>query len=997
MERSRAKTGRASLSSGPRIEKAIAIMQPLLFALAMLVVLYPPYFRGLFFETNALWAEILVFIIFTAYSVLKHLKQEVYEIKTHLDIASLAFAVIYALSMITAVYFRDAIAEWLKYCMYFSLFFMLSDMLRSGKDRVRVMWVIAFSGTGIALLGFDGATGSHLAGLLNKVFGGLGYKYDIFFKLYSGGRMSSTMQYSNALGGYLIAVFFLLLGLIILSDKWWQKALAGAMSFLVLEAFILTLSRGAYLMMAVAAVLFIVVLPAEQRGRGIVLGLVQLVTAAVIYLRVSDLIAGEYLRMTAITVLVGTMAAAILTLAAGKLSDLLGRFRPRVYALIAGALVLVLAVSVLILSSYTQPFTASHGSEEANSSKGITRSVQLAPGDYKLYFDINASNEGDKPYSASLSVTSQSKDDIIFRRSTVLVSETYKDTTGVFAAQKEFTVPEGSKLVSIRFYNYYQGTAASIDNVVIQDAATGKTVKNLALSYKYIPESIVSRVQNMFVSNSSYVRAVFYKDGLNIFAHNPLLGVGGGGWKHVYNQYQSYQYWSELPHNFWLQVPIETGFLGVITLLYLLGGIIFYQFILRRKGAKSMTDGIIAASVFTAAAGLLGHSAIDFDLQLTAIFLLLWELLAILNSIYREGESKLRIRFSSLLPAVLAALLIILPASYKSAEVSAIKAIEIVKGGEQKRAMSKMEKAIAADPKNAKYRIDYANMIVSPGFQESELTAANKFISAAYRLGYNNPEVLSYIYNYALRTGNVVDGLEISNRLITLRPYWDEAWQAKTKALYEAGIYLFSAFENESALKSMDQTIAIMREAAEVNKGNMNPFVLNDYTVKQIENAQYIKDNFKEGESIKIDNVIFYYVPGMDVNSDGEPDQWNLRAQENMRLEEKDGILQASNANPEVSGYIESRKLTLEKESKYEVRIELDEAGALGQALPQKIAFNIPGNIGTTHAEGEGGVYTADFETKESVNANYGIRIFVTDDISIKSVVISKAEQEPAD
>ncbi|HOQ81299.1 MAG TPA: hypothetical protein PLH63_09540, partial [Candidatus Cloacimonadota bacterium] len=85
--------------------------------------------------------------------------------------------------------------------------------------------------------------------------------------------------------------------------------------------------------------------------------------------------------------------------------------------------------------------------------------------------------------------------------------------------------------------------------------------------------------------------------------------------------------------------------------------------------------------------------------------------LAILNSIYREGETKLRIGFSPLLPAVLAALLLIIPASYKTGENAAVNAISAANSGDVQKGMTIMKRAISADPKNAKYRIDYANMI----------------------------------------------------------------------------------------------------------------------------------------------------------------------------------------------------------------------------------------------------------------------------------------------
>ena len=48
-----------------------------------------------------------------------------------------------------------------------------------------------------------------------------------------------------------------------------------------------------------------------------------------------------------------------------------------------------------------------------------------------------------------------------------------------------------------------------------------------------------------------------------------VLGAGGGAWNYLYRQYQSYNYSSSQAHNYPLQLGIETGAIGIITLICL--------------------------------------------------------------------------------------------------------------------------------------------------------------------------------------------------------------------------------------------------------------------------------------------------------------------------------------------------------------------------------------------------------------------------------------------
>jgi len=91
-----------------------------------------------------------------------------------------------------------------------------------------------------------------------------------------------------------------------------------------------------------------------------------------------------------------------------------------------------------------------------------------------------------------------------------------------------FTVPQGGSLVDIRITNNSEKSKVLIDNAKIIDGKTGKSVKNVKLQYKFIPNSVASRFENLMISRSFIQRQIYLNDGFQMFKDNWLIGAGGG-------------------------------------------------------------------------------------------------------------------------------------------------------------------------------------------------------------------------------------------------------------------------------------------------------------------------------------------------------------------------------------------------------------------------------------------------------------------------------------
>ncbi|NLD48655.1 MAG: hypothetical protein GX660_15945, partial [Clostridiaceae bacterium] len=239
----------------------------LLFGL-LFVMFYTPFLRGLYFESEQLFTEIVLLSIFILFWVHKWLNKDKAFIRTPIEYASLGLVLVYLLTTFTAVNQRLAATEFLKYAMYFIVFIMLSDLVKSEKEKTYVFWTIAASAFGVCIIGIDSVAGGKIVNIFNTVFKALKINVS-FFGLYVDGRIHSTIQYPNALASYLMAVFFITLGLVLTSKKWWVKGIASSIGFVLLTTFIFTLSRGVYILLLLALPLYLLLLPKGTKARGV--------------------------------------------------------------------------------------------------------------------------------------------------------------------------------------------------------------------------------------------------------------------------------------------------------------------------------------------------------------------------------------------------------------------------------------------------------------------------------------------------------------------------------------------------------------------------------------------------------------------------------------------------------------------------------------------------------------------------------------------------------
>ena len=142
--------------------------------------------------------------------------------------------------------------------------------------------------------------------------------------------------------------------------------------------------------------------------------------------------------------------------------------------------------------------------------------------------------------------------------------------------------------------------------------------------------------------DSSYVtRLAFMRSATEIARDHPVIGTGAGGWKALYRQYQNFNYSTSETHSHFFQVWVETGTIGLLAFLSMWIILFYYLFCLYKLNRKEEDPGkwILAWGIATGCLVMVAHAAIDFDLSIPAMCMVLWSLLGLLNSLYYNEKA----------------------------------------------------------------------------------------------------------------------------------------------------------------------------------------------------------------------------------------------------------------------------------------------------------------------------------------------------------------------
>ena len=125
------------------------------------LMLYPPFFRGLFFSREFLPTHAFSALLFGLWWIYKLSVKKDTSFLTHpMDYAVLGLVAAYAISLIPAVNTRAAVGELLKNANYFLVFWLAAEMTRELKKPQFLLDILLANAVLVALLGIGAAAGT---------------------------------------------------------------------------------------------------------------------------------------------------------------------------------------------------------------------------------------------------------------------------------------------------------------------------------------------------------------------------------------------------------------------------------------------------------------------------------------------------------------------------------------------------------------------------------------------------------------------------------------------------------------------------------------------------------------------------------------------------------------------------------------------------------------------------------------------------------------------
>lgn len=486
------------------------------------------------------------------------------------------------ISTFYAVSGKFALSEFLKLLTAYCFFLICVAFARKGAGTGRTIAAILETCAALAgLLSIDLLSTRWLSTPLLGFLGLFSPDYSGLSGVEAGVRMTSIFANPNTFAGFIGIGVLLSLGLANSAQSRGERRFHQVCLFLNALSFVLAFSMGASGMICLAFFVFLLLERKERR-------------TSLLILMVETLFA--------------TLLAVIPTSFTGF--DAWSGFQPIPLLCTAAGAVLLCALDQFV-GQRAADVLEGHGKAAA----GLVCAIVAALGLFAaLAMNVTGGvsleaggslRRADYPFPGSYTLEVESTGDLYVRMESQNQRETMMHTSTVIydgpAAGAAFTVPEDSLVV---YFNFWTEGENRLESAVYQGSAGESSLK---LGYKLLPSFIANRLQGLFANENAIQRTVFFSDGLKLFRRSPVFGLGMGAFENAICSAQSFYYETKYAHNHYIQMLVETGVVGLLLFLAVLGLSAAAIWRSRRKAdASPLTAALGAALVFMA-----GHASVE--------------------------------------------------------------------------------------------------------------------------------------------------------------------------------------------------------------------------------------------------------------------------------------------------------------------------------------------------------------------------------------------------
>jgi len=773
-----------------------------------------PFYRGLFFRENYMPAISFVSLLYLAFLVYKLINKDYKVLNTYLDLAVLAIPICYFISFLFGVNAKDGFDAVLIYASYFMIYRIASGLssknekIRSTLINVIILSTFVTAFTSILVL----AKVIYLNGVV---------VYDRLYGLY---------QYANTTASVLGIGIVLAINTLMRAEDIKVKLIYQIVLTTLLSTFIFTLSRGAFLAIAVVLLLYFLVVDGQGKLKLVLNLMISFLSNLMFIFKYYTEGQAEYNNIMTEYILSIVIALVLTSILHLLYKKFLKNISNKAVNIAFTFVVLIFAGFMVFILSAKEPieYKIEHLTGEEKSWKNTTIYMENInkSKDYSLEFDVKSSLENPNSYGVIIRSYNEKEE----------FEEIYKEFNSVgndFEHKKiEFTTLNDTYRLALLFYNYETDSYTIYTNIVLKDDM-GNIIKKQD-RFKYLPDTIANRFTNIKLDdNNASSRIQFIKDGIKVFKDNIIIGAGGGGWKNLYRQYQSRPYNTTEVHNFYVQYAIEVGLLGLIPLV-----VILVQLLI--GCIKAINNRSNYLSIYLAVLLMFMHSSIDFNLSLVAVAYILWLLIGILNT---DSSLKQIIPKCEKWNHIALAVLSLLIFTFSSTRVYAInigKEASKIINKDINRSIELYEKAIKYDKYNGAYRIDYAQIMSKKLDEEKDKKYYNEVMNQIGKVTEYEPYNAVYtpkIINLMLSCGHIDEAVSMANIKVSKEPMLSEWYNQKIEVNYQIAKYLIENDQVDNSITYLKNVLETKQQLEETNSKLAKPIKLSQEYETKIETA----------------------------------------------------------------------------------------------------------------------------------------------------------------
>jgi tetratricopeptide (TPR) repeat protein len=383
----------------------------------------------------------------------------------------------------------------------------------------------------------------------------------------------------------------------------------------------------------------------------------------------------------------------------------------------------------------------------------------------------------------------------------------------VITKDKEIFMPKGTRLVM----------GIILAAVLVLAAVFRKELLQL------LPDVMANRLNRLitegFYDNNIQTRLHYNIDALKLISQNWLVGLGGGGWKAMYQSVQDYYYTAAFVHNHYFQVFVENGIMGFISFISLVV-VSFAECIYSYIRYKDTSVRVYTAGILCALVSLAGHAAGDFDLSFVSLMLLLWTMFAAcMTGMKSTGDDKVPGgRWDTNINGVAGKLIITVVCSalftffgmYFLGAYNENIGFKYNQEKEYRIAAAYYEEAHRFDPANSFYSFELAKLYHYFGRTSNDTNVREKWLEKARQAGErsvegnrNYPAYMNTLVKIYNDSSMPLEALDMAQKLVACQKYNSEVYELLASSLIEAARYYEDIGDTEKAGELLKMCIDI--------------------------------------------------------------------------------------------------------------------------------------------------------------------------------------------